>query len=78
MPSKSVEYERTSPLESQFKVMNKVTDSTFGEVCYAQNPKTNQWLIIKEKFYSSQSDFKKEVNRIKKRITLNHDGLVPL
>ena len=78
MSLKETDYERKSEFEKDFKFNRKLKDPRFGEVSLIQNPKTRQFLAVKEKRINDKKEAGKAIVNARKRLTNKHPNILSL
>ena len=78
MSLQNADYERKSEFEKDFKFNRKLKDPRFGEVSLIQNPKTRQFLAVKEKKINDKKEAGKAIVNARKRMTNKHDSILSL
>ena len=78
MALKEADYKRKSELEKDFKFNRKLKDPRFGEVSLIQNPKTRQFLAVKEKKINDKKEAGRQIVRARKLMAHNHPNLLNL
>lgn len=78
MSLKDADYERKSEFEKDFKFNRKLKDPRFGEVSLIQNPKTRQFLAVKEKRINDKKEAGKAIVNARKRLTNKHPNILSL
>ena len=78
MALKESDYTRKSPLEKDFKFNRKLKDPRFGEVSLIQNPKTRQFIAVKEKRINDKKEAGRQIVRARKLMTHKHPNLLNL
>jgi Protein kinase domain len=78
MSLKETDYERKSEFEKDFKFNRKLKDPRFGEVSLIQNPKTRQFLAVKEKRINDKKEAGKAIINARKRLTNKHPNILSL
>lgn len=78
MSLKDADYERKSEFEKDFKFNRKLKDPRFGEVSLIQNPKTRQFLAVKEKRINDKKEAGKAIVNARKRLSNKHPNILNL
>ena len=78
MTLKDTDYERKSDFERDFKFNRKLKDPRFGEVSLIQNPKSRQFLAVKEKRINDKKEAGKAIINARKRLGNKHPNVLNL
>ena len=75
---KDSDYNKTSALEKNFKFFKRLNDPRFGEVSIIQNPKSREFLAVREKKITDRKEAGRQIMSARNRMSHNNPYILNL